>query len=220
MIFDPAGNLYGATDWGGQYGEGVIFQLTPNADGGWTENVLYNFTGSSDGGRAQVRPIRDSAGNLYGETTFGGLGYGVIWKLAPNSDGSWTESTLYTFKGGRDGADPWGTSLALDSAGYVYGTTDKGGADDCGVVFKLTPTTNGPWKETVIHTFMDHPGCGSFGDLIFDGSGNLYGTTYGDGSKTFGSVYEITPSQGSPATSPATRGWSTEWPETKGPRDL
>ena len=121
------------------------------------------------------------------------MGYGVIWKLAPNSDGSWTESTLYTFKGGRDGADPWGTSLALDSAGYVYGTTDKGGADDCGVVFKLTPTTNGPWKETVIHTFMDHPGCGSFGDLIFDGSGNLYGTTYGDGSKTFGSVYEIAP---------------------------
>jgi uncharacterized repeat protein (TIGR03803 family) len=45
----------------------------------------------------------------------------------------------------------------------------------------------------VIHTFTDHPGCGSFGDLTFDGAGNLYGTTYGDGSKTFGSVFEITP---------------------------
>ena len=104
LIFDPAGNLYSATDYGGVYGEGVVFQLTPNSDGTWTESVLYSFTGGSDGWRAQGRPVRDSAGNLYGVTTFGGQAdCGVVRELTPNSDGTWTERTARAFTGGKDG---------------------------------------------------------------------------------------------------------------------
>ncbi len=194
LSFDPAGNLYSTTDYGGVPGEGVVFQLTPNSDGTWTESVLYSFTGGSDGWRPQGRPVRDSAGNLYGVTTFGGqTGCGVVWELTPNSDGSWTESTTHTFTGGNDGCNPWGTSLVLDGAGTLYGTTYAGGLKDYGVVFKLTPDSNGTWKETLIHTFVDSPGCNSFSSLMFDATGNLYGTTGGDGTTTFGSVFEITP---------------------------
>ena len=193
LIFDPVGDLYGTTDFGGANGEGVVFQLTPNSDGSWTENVLYSFSGGSDGWRPQGRPVRDSAGNLYGVTTFGGQAdCGVVWELTPNSDGSWTESTAHAFTGGKDGCNPWGTSLVLDGVGNVYGTTNSGGTQGCGVVFKLTPS-NGGWKETPIHTFADHPGCDSFSSLTFDTAGNLYGTTGGDGGTTFGSVFEITP---------------------------
>ena len=194
LIFDPVGDLYSTTDFGGDNGEGVVFQLTPNSDGTWSESVLYSFTGASDGWRPQGRPVRDSAGNLYGVTTFGGQAdCGVVWELTPNSDGSWTESTAHTFTGGKDGCNPWGTSLVLDGMGNLYGTTNAGGAQGCGVVFKLIPNSNGGWKETLIHTFVDHPGCDSFSSLIFDAAGNLYGTTGGDGSTTFGSVFEITP---------------------------
>jgi uncharacterized repeat protein (TIGR03803 family) len=193
MVFDPAGNLYGATDWGGGNGDGVVYQLTPNGDGTWSENVLYSFLGGENGYRAQVRPVRDSSGNLYGQTTFGGLGYGLIWRVAPNGDGSWTESTLYTFKGGRDGADPWGTSLGLDAAGNLWGTTNEGGKYGCGVLFKLTPTAQGPWTESVVHAFAGDPACGSYTDVLFDAAGNIYGTSSGDGTTTFGSVFEVTP---------------------------
>jgi len=193
VIFDPAGNLYSTTLWGGAYGGGVVYQLTPNSDGTWTENVLYNFTGGNDGRRPQPGVIHDAAGNLYGVTIFGGAnGWGTVYQVAPNQDGSWTQSTLYTFKGGNDGGNAW-TNLTFDGAGNLYGTTKNAGAYGCGVVFKLTPTSNGLWKEKVLHTFDDKPGCGSFGTLIFDSAGNLYGTTVGDGTTTFGSVFEITP---------------------------
>jgi len=124
---------------------------------------------------------------------FGGAyGWGTVFKLAPNQDGTWTQSTLYAFKGRNDGGDPW-ASLLFDGAGNLYGTTNGAGAYGCGVVFKLTPASSGPWKEKVLHTFMDKPGCESFSTLILDSAGNLYGTTAGDGTKTFGSVFEITP---------------------------
>jgi uncharacterized repeat protein (TIGR03803 family) len=193
LIFDPAGNLYSTTLWGGAYGGGVVYQLTPNSDGTWTEKVLYSFTGGQDGSRPQPGVIRDSAGNLYGVTIFGGAyGWGTVFKLAPNQDGTWTQSTLYAFKGRNDGGNPW-ASLTFDGAGNLYGTTNGAGAYGCGVVFKLTPTSSGPWKEEVLHTLMDKPGCESFSTLILDSAGNLYGTTAGDGTKTFGSVFEITP---------------------------
>ncbi len=199
VVFDPAGNFYSTTLYGGTYGEGVIYQMTPNSNGTWTENVLYSFTGGQDGWRPQPGVIRDAAGNLYGVTLFGsnsgcfdGFGCGTVFRLAPNQDGTWTESTLYAFKGGKDGGNPW-AGLALDGAANLYGTTDQAGAYGCGVVFKLTPTSHGPWKEKVLQTFANKPACGSLGTLILDSAGNLYGTTPGDGSTTFGSVFEITP---------------------------
>jgi hypothetical protein len=120
-----------------------------------------------------------------------------VFELTRNKNGSWTEQVLHSFRG-RDGAEPNG--LTFGPAGNLYGTT-RGGGDlsgcfaGCGVVFKLAPNLNGGWKETVLHTFFDHPGASPGGGaLIFDANGNLYGETAGDGNiQTFGSVFVITP---------------------------
>jgi uncharacterized repeat protein (TIGR03803 family) len=192
LIFDSAGNLYGEAWNAGKYGYGNAFKLTPNGDGTWTEQVLHQFKGGQDGAEPQGGLTFDSAGNLYGVTRNYWSGYGIVFKLTPNSDGTWTKYTLHHFTGGKDGGNPW-AGLTLDQSGNLYGTTISGGAYGYGVVFKLTPTSTGGWTYSVLHSFRDAPGADPRGDLIVDGSGNLYGTTYGDGSKTFGSVFEITP---------------------------
>jgi uncharacterized repeat protein (TIGR03803 family) len=83
-------------------------------------------------------------------------------------------------------------ALMFDGTGSLYGTAG-GGAHGYGVVFKLTPSPTGRWGYRVLHAFLDKPGANPYDALIFDAAGNLYGTTGGDGSKTFGSVLEITP---------------------------
>ena len=152
VIFDQAGNLYGTTERGGAYGYGVVFQLTPNPDGGWKEKVLHHFTGGPDGNGPEAGVIFDQAGNLYGTTYSGGDGgcCGVAFELVPNSDGSWTEKVLKRFTNGSDGGFPY-AGLIFDAAGNLYGTTSVGGIYDnqcnpsgCGVVFDL------PRKPTVL----------------------------------------------------------------------
>ena len=206
LIFDQAGNLYGTTDDGGAHeGGGTVFKLTPNAEGSWRESVLYSFcsrTNCGEGAEPFDSLIFDQAGNLYGATEYAGAhGGGTVFKLAPNADGSWKESVLHSFcsrPNCGDGANPL-ASLIFDQAGNLYGTAFDGGdqglclASGCGVVFKLTPNLNGRWKEAVLHAFADHPGANPSAGIIFDAAGNLYGTSTGDGSGTFGSVFEITP---------------------------
>ena len=113
-----------------------------------------------------------------------------MFELTRQKDGSWAESVLYSFNH-RDGYQPV-AGLIFDSAGNLYGTTPFGGAG-MGLVFKLTPNSNGKWTETVLHRFLGRPGAFPYAGLIFDASGNLYGTTVGDISTTFGSVFEVTP---------------------------
>ena len=118
--------------------------------------------------------------------------------LTPNADGNRTERVLHEFTGGKDGGVPF-AGLVFDSAGNLYGATLNGGnlsdcdTAGCGVVYKLTPTTAGAWKQTVLHTFENNPGSNPSNSLIIDAAGHLYGTTNGDGVTTFGSVFEITP---------------------------
>jgi uncharacterized repeat protein (TIGR03803 family) len=149
--------------------------------------VLYTFKGGSDGSGPVASLIMDAAGNLYGTTVGGGGtgcdggGCGTVFRVAP--DGA--ETVLYSFAGGKDGADPE-AALIMDGAGNFYGTTSGGGTGGCegygcGTVFRLAPDGT----ETVLHTFCKKSGCtdGSTptAGLIMDKSGNLYGTTAGSG---------------------------------------
>ena len=100
LIFDAAGNLYGTTANGGGKGVGIVFKLTPNSDGTWTESVLHSFTGG-DGENPIAGLIFDAAGNLYGTTANGGFpcgapfGCGTVFRLTPNSNGTWGFSVLH-----------------------------------------------------------------------------------------------------------------------------
>jgi uncharacterized repeat protein (TIGR03803 family) len=131
VILDSAGNLYGTTQYGGTYGFGTVFEVSPDG----TETVLYSFTGGADGSSPQfANLVRDEAGNLYGTTPEGGARHiGVVFKV----DAKGVQTVLHTFNH-FDGSWPGGT-LALDSKGNLYGTTYYGGAYGGGVVFKIAP---------------------------------------------------------------------------------
>ena len=194
LIFDASGNLYGTTYEGGDPGNcrgtgcGTAFELMPTVGGGWTEKVLHHFNAfNGDGLGPSAGLILDSSGNLYGTTYYGGTGScydgnyhgcGTVFELARRASGGWMEHILYSFKGsGKDGIWP-GASLIIDASGNLYGTNlESAGAYGGGTVFELTHKTGGGWREKILHTFNGHDG-DSPSALIFDASGNLYGTTY------------------------------------------
>jgi len=195
-IFDVDGNLYGTTLRGGgsdrcTEGCGIAFKLSPGADGNWTETVLHRF-GADGADVPGPGLVLDATGSLYG-TAGGGLdGYGKVFKLRPDSDGSWTQIVLYNFTGGVDGQYPNSTPI-FDATGDLYGTTVRGGTHDDGTVFKLGPKSDNPWKESILHSFADHPGFEPTGGVTFDGAGNLYGVTFFGGPESAGVVFKLAP---------------------------
>src|SRR5579864_8322046 len=126
VIFDRAGNLYGTTLGGGAYSGGIVFELSPNGDGTWTENILHDFGSGDDGNGPFASLVFDKAGNLYGTTGGGGYmggvcsngGCGTVFKLTPTSNG-WTESVLYRFRSYKTGTGP-AARLVLDNAGHLF----------------------------------------------------------------------------------------------------
>ena len=206
LIFDAAGNLYGTTYVGGNYGHGTVFELTPAAGEGWTEKVLHSFN-DTDGNQPSTDLIFDAAGNLYGTTSSGGTyGAGAAFELTPTAGGGWTEKVLYSFcsqTNCTDGAGPSG--LIFDAAGNLYGTTSGGGTIPCGgygcgAVYQLTPTADGGWTEKVLYSFCSQANCTDgwfpYAGLIFDAAGNLYGTTSLGGTYGAGTAFELTPAAG------------------------
>jgi uncharacterized repeat protein (TIGR03803 family) len=190
LVRDPAGNLYSTTVAGGANDIGTVFKL----DSSGKETVLHSFAGP-EGSYPYAGLIRDAGGNLYG-TTLGDVhctyGCGTVFKL----DRAGKVTLLYSFKGGTDGAQPYG-GLVRDNEGNLYGTTLAGGSSNCdgegcGIAFRLD--MNG--KETILHIFTG----GSDGGNVFDGlvrnsAGNLYGTTSSGGSSPeYGIVFKLDPS--------------------------
>ena len=197
VTLDSGGNVYGTTYYGGSGIYGTVFQLTPSGSG-WTENVLYNFQGRDDVGCCPAAGlIFDASGNLYGATSGGGLrDGGAVFELEP-AGGTWTLTVLYGLQG--NGTGPV-NDLVMDASGSLYGTAYTDGAYLFGSVFKLTPSQGG-WTYTDLHDFTGGTDGGNpESNLVFDASGNLYGTTYRGGLLTCdfegigcGVVFEITP---------------------------
>jgi uncharacterized repeat protein (TIGR03803 family) len=172
---------------------------------GPAEQVLYRFKGGSDGSAPLAGLVADKAGNLYGTTSDGGAGEcqggcGTVFELSPASGGRWTETVLYRFTGGSDGAGPE-AGLIFDTPGNLYGTTIYGGSSDNGTIFQLAaPATHGGnWTLNVLHSFIGHKdGKYCLGSLIFDQAGNLYGPTLFGGRFGGGTVFQL--------AAPATQG--------------
>jgi uncharacterized repeat protein (TIGR03803 family) len=200
LTLDAAGNLYGVTQFGGNFGSscgpggcGVVFKLTP-ASGIWPETILHTFVGT-DGFYPNGGLVFDASHHLYGTADGGGThGYGVVFKLSTVSD-KWT--ALYAFTGGSDGGSP-SSGVIFDKAGSLYGTTNTGLANGCngseafcGQVFKLSPGTTGWQLSAQYPTPFAEP---SGGNLVLDNLRNIYGIAnadlyYGDG----GGAYQIVP---------------------------
>jgi uncharacterized repeat protein (TIGR03803 family) len=190
VMWDSKGNLYGTTVSGGAYNFGTVFQL----DASGAETVLYSFKGEPDGAYPYWGVIRDTQGNFYGTTSYGGIngvdcsgaeaGCGTVFKLSKTG----RETVLYSFRGLSDGGTPNGGVIG-DAKGNLYGTTYYGGTCfACGVVFELSK--NG--KETVLHSFDGKDGADPIGDLIpADTPDSFYGTTYGDQGVGHGTIFKV-----------------------------
>jgi uncharacterized repeat protein (TIGR03803 family) len=210
VALDSSGNVWGTTTSGGtgkcEYipqvpGCGIVYELTPNSPGNWTETVVYNFV---RGGGNAVTPssgfILQSGGHLFATTTAGGDGLGTLLELTQSQKG-WQQNILYRFYGDPDGEDPVG-QLEAGAAGTFLGATNRGGKTDCGTVFELEHPKADVWREMVLHSFVynSNDGCSPPAGLVSDSSGHLYGTTtqgggtgcQGSGGIGCGTVYEIT----------------------------
>jgi uncharacterized repeat protein (TIGR03803 family) len=187
---DKQGNLYGTTVYGGNWnGEtgcqcGNIFKL----DRSGNETVLYTFNDTGDGANPYSGVIGDNAGNLYGTTRGDGYAtYGTVFKLDPA--GTLTALHGFCLLDDRctDGSWPTG-GLAMDGQGNLFGTTEFGGPNGWGTLFRYG--TDGTFS--ILHSFRGgDDGLSPRGDLIIDKKGNLYGTANGGGIYGFGTVFEF-----------------------------
>jgi uncharacterized repeat protein (TIGR03803 family) len=204
LVLDKLGNLYGTTAAGGAYGDGEVFEVSPNADGTWTESVIHSFLRTGpEGFDPMSNLIIDAAGNLYGTAMSGGLNNtGTAFELTPGSS-RWSLTLLYTFNSYKgDAAGPEG-GLIMDAQGNLYGMAG-GGNPGPGAIYELSPGVGG-WTETVLYSFGTDlsNGYGLLGSLIFDAAGNLYGTTFLGGDLSCdpqgygcGVVFRLTPTRG------------------------
>lgn len=185
VVPDAHGNFFGVTQYGGQYGQGTVYELSPNRGGpGWTETILHSFGAGAlgaDGALPFDDVLLDGRGNIFGATPWGGShDLGTIFKLTHNADGTWSETILYNFTGGADQGHPKG--LVFDDNGNIYGATG-GSAVNYGTLFKLVQGSGGQWQLTTLYTFAG--GLDGFypnTPLVLDTAGNIYGTTAGGGA--------------------------------------
>ena len=208
LVWDAAGNLYGTTSGGGGSaacfgGCGTVFKVNSTTG---QETVLHTFQSSPDGAGPASGLVRDSAGNLYGTTEFGGASNdGTVFMLSPNG----VMTILHSFTGTPDGNGPF-AGLLRDSAGNLFGTTSNGGTSTnpecgffgCGTVFEIT--SGG--VESVLYSFSgtdDADEGGPSGGLVEDTAGNLYGTAMGfnngatcvdPGAGGCGTIFKLDPS--------------------------
>ncbi|HEY7095915.1 MAG TPA: choice-of-anchor tandem repeat GloVer-containing protein [Terriglobales bacterium] len=203
---DAAGNLYGATYFGGDRacdaGCGVVFRLSPNGSG-WRQTTLHVFHKDSAGYTpAGALTLHD--GKLYGSTMFSDQGWGVVFELGTAHR---KYSVIYTFQGGRNNF-VWSNPVIFDSVGNIYSTTVGGGAPRCrcGEVYELSPPTGGQttWTKSQLYAFTDRAdGKGLFDAPIFGTDGNLYGVTVAGGTKNgcwgnggCGTIYRLSQQNG------------------------
>ena len=215
VVFDSKGNIYGTTTIGGgstncEKGCGTIYKLA-KVRGVWTVTILHAFTAwPADANPGQFydgadphwcTPVFDAQGNMYGTTAMGGLyeysgTSGTVWKLTPGEKGAWNYQIIYNFDRFTqpdDGTMPL-AGVTVGPDGNLYGAAEFGGVDaNSGALFEVD--TNGS-SESTIFSFDYSNGENPESPLVFDGEGNLYGTTWTGGSPDEsgdGAVFELSP---------------------------
>ena len=206
VVIGSNGTLYGTANRGGvnncTQGCGLVFNLHPTPTippsplTPWIETVLYSFEGGTDGAYPGYGDIVfDQSGAMYNTASQGGLnncsghvGCGVVYKIT-HSGGTYTESALYAFTGGTDGAFPI-AETSFDGSGNLYTTAFNGGNGNSGTIIQLAPS-GGNWNETTVHQFnASTDGANPYSGVTIDSSGNLYGTTSTGGPGGGGTIYQ------------------------------
>ena len=182
VTIDSSGNLYGTALSGGVNGFGMVWEIT--STGGYLD--VHDFGSGTDGRLPRGNVVLDSSGTLYGTASKGGQyasSGGNLWKLT--SGGVYT--ALHDFGSGTDGQNPY-ASVCFDSSGNLYGTTDNGGVNSAGTVWKYSSTG----VYTDVHDFgVGLDGQNPTGSITADSNGNLFGTAGNGGATGNGMVWEM-----------------------------
>jgi uncharacterized repeat protein (TIGR03803 family) len=178
------GNFYGTTTQYEITGAGTVYKITPT--GKFT--MLYSFDGTH-GQNPQAPLVQGTDGNFYGTTQAGGANSaGVVYKITPSGK----LAVIHSFDGGTHGGHPSGGPLVQGSDGNFYGTAACCGSIGGGVVFKITAAG----QFTVLHNInATTDGSNPLAGLVEATDGNFYGTTYGGGSKSDGTIFRISPTK-------------------------
>src|SRR5205823_808568 len=175
------------TRFGGAQNNGTVYSLA--GGGGWSESVLHSFSGDSDGAQPLGLLVQErTTGSLYGTASAGGdFGCGTAFQLA-QSNGNWSYSTLYFFRGGADGCTPFPQLRPGPKPGVFVGGTTFGN----GTLFQLKQS-NGVWSESTIYTFTGGSDGAKPYDLDASGDGTIYGVAHVGGATNKGVVFELVP---------------------------
>jgi len=204
VTIGPEGALYGLTNGVGGCSDynacGNVFRLQPpptfcaSAMCPWRETILHQFSGQPDGSLPTSRVLFDSVGNMYGATVYGGTAnQGAAYELSPGS-GGWTESVIFSFDQGAGVTLPAG-NMAIDPDANLYGAAYGGGIGCCyGAVFQLQRSQSG-WGLNQLYHFNGDDGYAPIG-VYRDPSGNIFGTSTGDGGNQSANIYELSPANG------------------------
>lgn len=167
--------------------------------------TLYSFTGGADGGQPAGQLVAGNGLTFYGTTLSGGASSaGTVFQIQSGSDGSWILTTLYSFAGSADGAQP--TNMITDEQGNLFGVTNAGGGSTnctggCGTIFELSPSGSGTWTEKVLYAFQGSPDGYIPNSVGRDAAGNLLGFALGGsgecrflgGYLACGTAFELSP---------------------------
>jgi uncharacterized repeat protein (TIGR03803 family) len=191
------GSLYGVTNDGGggkcKYGCGTVYRLSKTGNK-WIETVLHVFD-DQVAGHPGAGVALDSEGNIYGTTYIDGNGrdgHGTVFKLSPQSGGTYKATVLHSF-GGTAGGCYSPSGVVLDPAGNLYGTAVQCGDDGYGMVYQLK-CSGGKYGLRVILRFKGANGESPYdapGRLALDSAGNVYGTAYAGGAHDYGTVFKL-----------------------------
>ncbi len=211
VVADSRGALYGTTEYGGTYGDGTVFKLTPSGSS-YTEKLLHSFAGGQDGDAPLAGLTIDSAGNLFGATLLGGgtnancttgAGCGTLFELK-HSGATYSEQILFRFEGGRSGATPGSPPTIVGKD--LYGTAATGGGKrpcggapinpGCGTLYQLAPRRD-TYSFRVIHRFAGPPrdAANPFAGLTLGNDGILYGLGQYGGTNNVGAIFGVSPSK-------------------------
>jgi uncharacterized repeat protein (TIGR03803 family) len=177
------GNFYGTTEYGGTNNQGTVFRISPS--GNFTN--LYSFTGyvNNEGVSPAAGLVQGSDSNFYGTTEYGGISSGTVFRISPS--GNFTN--LYSFfPTGNEGAYP-AAGLVEGSDGNFYGTTEYGGTNNAGTIFRISPSGN----FTNLYSFFPTGNEGAYpaAGLVQGLDGNFYGTTEYGGTSYSGTVFKL-----------------------------
>ena len=194
LTADASGNLFGTTAGGGATCAGTVFEI-PKTGGSYGTLATLSYFDGTNGSALDGGVTVDASGNLLGTTDGGGAnGKGTVFEIAKTGGTYGAPTTIATFNGTANGANPLG-GLTADASGNLFGTTSGGGATGLGTVFEI-PRSGGAYGTlTTLATFTGFNGttlgADPYAGLIADASGNLFGTTFTGGNSNSGEVFEI-----------------------------